>query len=66
MNEKRPDPEEPTAPDAWRLTRFFIPLAVQAASQSLCYPLVTMVASRGPAVRWIWPAWLNPTSFCFS
>ena len=48
MNENRPDPEEPTAPDAWRLTRFFIPLAVQAASQSLCYPLVAMVASRGP------------------
>jgi hypothetical protein len=48
MNEHRPDPEEPTAPDAWRLTRFFIPLAVQAASQSLCYPLVAMVASRGP------------------
>jgi len=48
MNENRPDPEEPTAPDARRLTRFFIPLAVQAASQSLCYPLVAMVASRGP------------------
>ena len=48
MNENRPDPEEPTVPDAWRLTRFFIPLAVQAASQSLCYPLVAMVASRGP------------------
>jgi hypothetical protein len=31
-----------------RLTRFFIPLAVQAASQSLCYPLVAMVATRGP------------------
>jgi hypothetical protein len=48
MNIKRPDPEETTVPDAWRLTRFFIPLAVQAASQSLCYPLVAMVASRGP------------------
>src|SRR5512137_3134965 len=34
-------------PDMRRLTRFFIPLAVQAASQSLCYPLVAMVASRG-------------------
>jgi hypothetical protein len=30
-----------------RLTRFFVPLAVQAASQSLCYPLVAMVATRG-------------------
>ena len=48
MNENRPDPEEASAPSAWRLTRFFIPLAVQAASQSLCYPLVAMVASRGP------------------
>lgn len=35
-------------PDARRLTRFFFPLAVQAASQSLCYPLVAMVATRGP------------------
>jgi hypothetical protein len=35
-------------PDALRLTRFFFPLAVQAASQSLCYPLVAMVATRGP------------------
>ena len=30
------------------MTRFFIPLAIQAASQSLSYPLVAMVASRGP------------------
>ena len=29
-------------------TRFFAPLALQAASQALTYPLVTMVASRGP------------------
>ncbi len=35
-------------PDARRLTRLFIPLALQAASQSLCYPLVAMVATRGP------------------
>ena len=48
MSIQQHDPEEPTVPDAWRLTRFFIPLAVQAASQSLCYPLVAMVASRGP------------------
>ena len=48
MSIQRHDPEDAPAPDAWRLTRFFIPLAVQAASQSLCYPLVAMVASRGP------------------
>ncbi len=30
------------------LVRFFVPLAIQAASQALCYPLVAMVASRGP------------------
>ena len=36
------------SPGLWRLTRFFFPLAVQAASQSLCYPLVAMVATRGP------------------
>ena len=35
-------------PDTWTLTRFFIPLAIQAASQALSYPLVAMVASRGP------------------
>ncbi|HSV93385.1 MAG TPA: hypothetical protein VLH81_09930 [Desulfobacterales bacterium] len=35
-------------PDMRRLARFFAPLAVQAASQSICYPLVAMVASRGP------------------
>ena len=38
----------PEPPDFRRLTRFFIPLAIQAASQSLCYPLVAMVAARGP------------------
>jgi hypothetical protein len=31
-----------------QLARFFIPLAVQAASQALSYPLVAMVVSRGP------------------
>ncbi len=36
------------SPRLWRLARFFFPLAVQAASQSLCYPLVAMVATRGP------------------
>ena len=35
-------------PNSWTLTRFFIPLAIQAASQALSYPLVAMVASRGP------------------
>jgi hypothetical protein len=38
----------PAPPSLWHLTRFFIPLAIQAASQSLCYPLVAMVATRGP------------------
>jgi hypothetical protein len=38
----------PDPPGLWRLTRFFFPLAIQAASQSLCYPLVAMVATRGP------------------
>lgn len=38
----------PHPPGLWQLTRFFFPLAVQAASQSLCYPLVAMVATRGP------------------
>ena len=38
----------PDPPGLWRLARFFFPLAVQAASQSLCYPLVAMVATRGP------------------
>ena len=42
------EPQAVETPDLRRLTRFFIPLAVQAASQSLCYPLVAMVASRGP------------------
>lgn len=31
----------------WKLTRFFVPLAIQASSQALTYPLVAMVASRG-------------------
>ena len=37
----------PESPTTWKLTRFFIPLAVQAVSQALSYPLVAMVASRG-------------------
>ena len=35
------------SPDNWTLTRYFTPLAIQAASQALSYPLVAMVASRG-------------------
>lgn len=31
-----------------QLTRFFVPLAIQAISQAFTYPLVAMVASRGP------------------
>jgi hypothetical protein len=36
------------APSYRPLTAFFIPLALQSASQSLTYPLVAMVASHGP------------------
>jgi hypothetical protein len=40
---------EPTnSRNSRQLTRFFVPLAIQAASQALSYPLVAMVASRGP------------------
>jgi hypothetical protein len=35
------------APGNWTLTRFFAPLAIQAISQALSYPLVAMLASRG-------------------
>jgi hypothetical protein len=38
----------PPPVSAGTLTRFFVPLAIQASSQALCYPLVAMVASRGP------------------
>jgi hypothetical protein len=37
----------PSPTNGWTLTRFFVPLAIQAASQALSYPLVAMVASRG-------------------
>ncbi len=40
--------EPSAAPGTWSLVRFFVPLAIQAMSQALCYPLVAMVASRGP------------------
>jgi hypothetical protein len=32
---------------SWTLARFFVPLAIQAASQALSYPLVAIVAARG-------------------
>ena len=50
MDSESPNDAPPGSapPGFWRLTRFFIPLAIQAASQSLCYPLVAMVATRGP------------------
>jgi len=35
-------------PSTRKLAAYFIPLALQAASQSLSYPLVAMVASHGP------------------
>ena len=37
-----------SVPDMSAYARFFAPLALQAASQGLTYPLVAMVASRGP------------------
>jgi len=37
-----------SAPTYRTLSGFFLPLAIQAASQALSYPLVAMVASRGP------------------
>ena len=37
-----------SAPSYRQLTAFFIPLALQSASQSLTYPLVAMVATHGP------------------
>ena len=35
------------APSPTRLVTYFVPLALQAASQSLSYPLIAMVASHG-------------------
>jgi hypothetical protein len=37
-----------TSPTYRTLSGFFLPLAIQAAAQALSYPLVAMVASRGP------------------
>ncbi len=39
--------ESEPPPSAQSLTAYFIPLALQAASQSLSYPLIAMVASHG-------------------
>jgi len=36
------------APSHRRLLTYFVPLALQAASQSVSYPLVAMVAAQGP------------------
>ena len=41
-------PNAPETPSDRAFTRFFAPLALQSASQGLTYPLVAMVASRGP------------------
>ncbi|MFH0922367.1 MAG: hypothetical protein V1913_18635 [Fibrobacterota bacterium] len=42
-----PQPQ-PGSPSYRSLARFFFPLAFQAASQSITYPLVAMVASQAP------------------
>ena len=34
-------------PSWWRISRFFVPLAVQAFSQSLTYLLVASIVSHG-------------------
>jgi hypothetical protein len=44
-----PAKEKPVSYSQGDLARFFVPLALQATSQSLTYPLVAMVASRGEA-----------------
>ena len=41
-------PDSTDTPSAARFTAYFVPLALQAASQSLSYPLIAMVASHGP------------------
>ncbi len=41
-------PDVPARPTTRSLIAYFIPLALQAASQSLSYPLIAMVASHGP------------------
>jgi len=40
--------ESPAVPSTRRLFAYFVPLALQAASQSVSYPIVAMVASNGP------------------
>ncbi len=41
--------QDPGPPSTRVLLKFFVPLALQATSQSLTYPLVAIVASRGEA-----------------
>jgi hypothetical protein len=41
-------PDSSVAPSNRTLAAYFVPLALQAASQSLSYPLIAMVASHGP------------------
>ncbi len=43
-----PHDAQNATPGSAELTRFFVPLALIAISQALTYPLVAMVASRGP------------------
>ena len=40
--------DSPQQTNTLNLTRYFVPLAIQAVSQALTHPLVAMVASRGP------------------
>jgi hypothetical protein len=40
--------EAAAPPSTRKLIAYFVPLALQAASQSLSYPLIAMVASHGP------------------
>ena len=43
-----PEPTNPTADyTPWRAAKFYIPLVLQAASQSLTYPLVASIVSHG-------------------
>src|SRR5512137_565776 len=41
-------PAPSAAPSNRTLAAYFVPLALQAASQSLSYPLIAMVAAHGP------------------
>ena len=39
---------EKGGPRAWRITRFYVPLMLQAFSQSISYPLVASIVTHGP------------------